>query len=432
MRQTFAISTLGCKVNLYESEAYNELLVEAGYDEVSFSEQADIYIINTCAVTNTAAAKSRQRIAQAKKRNPEAILCVVGCFAQTEEEVLKQQLGVDIIVGNSEKPQLISFIQNFNKGNVVSSVKEARNLEFEYLPVHHFESHTRAFLKIQDGCNQFCSYCIIPLARGNERSLDFDTVVSEARLLVGSGHQEIVLTGIHTGRYCDAKGKTLDDVLKELEQIEALKRIRISSIEITEISDTMIALIANSKKIAKHLHIPLQSGVNTILKKMNRPYTTEEFQGKINKIRNSIPNISISTDIICGFPQESEGEYQETIQFLEACKFSFLHVFPFSVRKATAAEKMNNQIPANVKKERVTELLALSNQLRYQYYLSLVGAQVEVLIEKQKNGYLSGYSGEYMEVFFAGDNSQISQIVPVEIVEISAGKCYGIQGSGTK
>ena len=432
MRQTFAISTLGCKVNLYESEAYNELLVEAGYDEVSFSEQADIYIINTCAVTNTAAAKSRQRIAQAKKRNPEAILCVVGCFAQTEEEVLKQQLGVDIIVGNSEKPQLLSFIQNFNKGNIISSVKEARNLEFEYLPVHHFESHTRAFLKIQDGCNQFCSYCIIPLARGNERSLDFDTVVSEARLLVESGHQEIVLTGIHTGRYCDAKGKTLDDVLKELEQIEALKRIRISSIEITEISDTMIALIANSKKIAKHLHIPLQSGVNTILKKMNRPYTTEEFQGKIDKIRNSIPNISISTDIICGFPQESEEEYQETIQFLEACKFSFLHVFPFSVRKGTAAEKMNDQIPANVKKERVTKLLALSNQLRYQYYLSLVGTQVEVLVEKQKNGYLSGYSGEYMEVFFAGDNSQISQIVPVEIVEISAGKCYGIQGSGTK
>ena len=432
MSQTFAISTLGCKVNLYESEAYYALLVNAGYREVPFTEQADIYIINTCAVTNAAAAKSRQRIAQAKKRNADALLCVVGCFAQTEEDVLRKRFEVDIIVGNSEKPQLLSFIQNYKKENPVNRVKEERNLDFEHLPVHRFESHTRAFLKIQDGCNQFCSYCIIPLARGNERSLNFDTVLSEAKLLVESGHKEIVLTGIHTGRYCDSSGKTLDDVLREMNKIEELKRIRISSIEITEITDFMIQQIANSTKIAKHLHIPLQSGTNTILGKMNRPYTTEEFKAKIDYIRTCIPDISISTDIICGFPYEKESEYQRTLQFVKTCQFSFLHVFPFSVRKGTEAETMSEQISSGTKKERAAELLKYSDELRNQYCQSLIGKQVYVLVEKRKGAYLSGYCEEYMEVYFVGDDSSINQIIPVEIVEISNGKCYGIQESGAK
>ncbi|OCN04603.1 tRNA (N(6)-L-threonylcarbamoyladenosine(37)-C(2))-methylthiotransferase MtaB [Erysipelotrichaceae bacterium MTC7] len=412
----FAIATLGCKVNLYESESYVEQLKQLGYQEVDFKEPADIYIINTCAVTNTASQKSRQKINQAKTHNADAFVCVVGCYVQSDAKA--QNLDVDLLVGSSNKDQLAQLIdQAYQSNEKVNMVQTYDDLQqFEALQVHQFHEKTRAFLKIQDGCNQFCSYCIIPYARGKERSLALASALEQARGLVAAGHKEIVLTGIHTGRYGHGTNDSLYELLKEMVAIEGLLRIRISSIEMNEVSDEILALIASEDKIAKHLHIPIQSGSDTMLLAMNRPYTIASFKEKVKQIRKLMPDISISSDIIMGFPGESEADVQTTLQTIKDVNFSFLHVFPFSKRDGTKAETLQNHVPKALKKERCAVVSAQSKAQYADYIASFVGKKLTVLFETIKDGYAVGHSSEYIQVRLKGDNSLLNQLVIVTAI----------------
>ena len=392
------METLGCKVNEYESAYYTAELEKAGYMAASPREAADLILINTCTVTNTAAAKSRRKISRLKRENPNAFVVVVGCYAQTLEESEREKLGVDLIIGASHKKDLLQEIERVQKqGKSLDAVENARDLtEFESMPIGFFEGQHRAFLKIQDGCNQYCSYCQIPLARGPERSQIPEEVVKSAQMLAENGHQEIVLTGIHTGRYhfrSTNLAQLIDMLLKSTPQNICY---RLSSIEITEVSDELLDLMAENPRLLPHLHIPIQAGDNRTLARMKRPYTVEQFQQRLAEIRRRIPQISISTDVITGFVGESDEEFETTKKTLQDCRFSFLHVFPYSRRKGTAADAMSGFVSGTIAKERTSELLQLSRDLRKKDMARF--DQSAVLIErpdpKDPNLYL-GYSAQY-------------------------------------
>ncbi len=391
----FSITTLGCKVNAYESQFYASSLEKLGFEQVKPNEKCDVCIINTCTVTNTAAQKSRQKIHQAKRLNPEALCVVVGCFVQFANEEERKALDADLIIGAKQKNELPKLIQEtlikHNKLDVVDTV--ARFEAFESMPVHTFETKHRAFLKIQDGCNQFCSYCAIPYARGRERSLNHDEVLNIAKDLSNMKHTEIVLTGIHTGRYNDGEYDLTALLKLLLDHTPENVYYRISSIEITEITDSLINLIKNNHRICHHLHIPVQSACNETLKRMNRPYTIEEFRQGIEKIREQIPDISISTDVIAGFVQESDEEFETTYQNLKDLHLSFFHVFPYSKRNGTKASYLKGEINGNIAKERVSKLLELSNECRDEDMKRF--NPVEVLIERKQDGYYTGYTNQY-------------------------------------
>lgn len=412
----FAIITLGCKVNLYESENYVQSLKEAGYIEVAFNEQADIYIINTCTVTNTASSKSRQKINQARKQNPKAIICAVGCLVQIGDEKLDQLDGIDIMIGSTHKDQLVSLINNAlsknEKYRVVDDVRQ--NSNFDELYVSNFTHHTRAFLKIQDGCDQFCAYCIIPYARGKERSLAPDKVIEQAKKLLSNGHKEIVLSGIHTGRYGKEHQTNLTALIKQL-LITNIYRLRISSIEITEITDEMILLIKEDDRLAKHLHIPLQSGCDKILTLMKRPYDTVYFLDRIRYIQQMIPDISISTDIIVGFPGESEEDFMKTLSFIKEVNFSFLHVFPYSKKSGTVAAQMADQISQDVKRSRVTQLISLSDKLYETYQKTFLAKEVDIIMEAEKDGKWMGHSSHYLPIEIDSDELYRNKVYNVSI-----------------
>lgn len=406
----FNITTLGCKVNAYESEFYASKLEEAGFERVDNESSCDVFIVNTCTVTNTAAQKSRQKIHAAKRLNPDALCVVVGCYAQTAKKEDRDALGADLIIGAKYKNRLVDEIQKVLKNKQKEDcVEDTTNLtDFEAMPIHCFESKHRAFLKIEDGCNQFCSYCAIPYARGRERSLEKNKVLSIAKELALKGHSEIVLTGIHTGRYKDGS-TTLADLLDALlnETPESVY-YRISSIEITEVDSNLINLMKKNPRICHHLHIPIQSACNTTLERMNRPYTIEQFKNRIAEIRKEIPDISISTDVITGFVQESDEEFAETKRNLEEIHFSFMHVFPYSKRDITKAAKMKGHLPGNVGKQRAKELIALSNEFRnadMQRFETL-----EVLIETHENNQYTGYSNQYHPVHIHTDQELSGRI----------------------
>lgn len=411
---TFATITLGCKVNTYETERYEEGLIALGHRCVSNKEQADVYIINTCAVTNTAASKSRQMIHRVKSINPDALVAVVGCYAQMESEKLLEE-GIDILIGSSHKNELPKMIDDVLKTNQKQCVlDDIRKISvFESLPIHKFQHQTRAYLKVQDGCNQFCSYCIIPYTRGQERSLQLDEAIRIAKNLVKNQHQEIVLSGIHTGRYGNDTGSSLDELIMKLCEIEGLQRIRISSIELNEISDTLLSLMEKEEKIAKHLHIPIQSGSDGVLKRMGRPYDMNAFKKRVAEIRARIPNISISSDVIVGFPQESEAEFQETLQNCREINFSFLHVFPYSKRDGTMAAKMDGHLENKIKKARAKQLIALSDELYLDYKKHFIGQTVSVIFERVQNGLAIGHSSEYLSV--CADASLVSKLCDVKV-----------------
>lgn len=415
----YAIACLGCKVNTYEAGSIQETLNAKGYQEVDFKEVADIYLIFTCAVTNTAASKSRQKINQAIRQNKDAIICVVGCYVQINAENMKDNEYIDILVGSNHKHELPQLIERaLNHQEKVVLVDDVRqDVEFEDLPLSKFEHQTRAYMKIQDGCNQFCSYCIIPNARGKERSLPLDKVLENSKQLAKK-HKEIVLAGIHTGRYGVEFGESLTScVATMLNEIPELERIRISSIEITEISDELIALMKANQRIANHLHIPLQSGCDDTLKRMNRPYTTAMFYERIQEIRKNLPGISISTDVIVGFPQESAEEFNQTIEFIKKCKFTFLHVFPFSAKSGTVAEKMADHVTDAVKKQRVLECSQLSQKLYYEYKCTFINQSVDVLIEEYQGENSIGHSSEYCPVTIEGKYER-NEIVHVTITHM--------------
>ena len=425
---TFAIATLGCKVNTDESQGYESALLEKGYEQVSFKEKADVYIINTCAVTNTAGSKSRQKIHAAIALNPEALIAVVGCYAQTASEQLEQDANIDILLGSDGKSRLADMIEEgLRKKRPQKLIHDVRKVNvFEALPIHRFEHQTRAFLKIQDGCNQFCSYCIIPFARGAERSLPEDEVLAIARSLSESGHREIVLSGIHTGRYGNGINSSLCQLMKRMvKEIPKLQRIRISSIEMNEITDELLEFIKGEEKIARHLHIPVQSANTTVLKNMNRPYTIAWFMERVDYIRSLIPDISISSDVITGFPQESEEQFQDTLDNIARMRLSFLHVFPYSRRDHTAAAQMSGHLENKIKKERASRLANLSKQLYTAYKQNFIGKEVSVIFEKEKDGKLIGHSSEYLEVAAAAPLAWLHTMHTVRITALDGDLLVG-------
>lgn len=412
-----AIYTLGCKVNLYESEVIMNSFKKCGYEIVDFEDDADIVIINTCTITNTSDKKSRNIIRQAVKKHENAVIVVMGCYSQVRSADIKEIDGVDIIIGNTKKSKVVSLVEEYLKNKKsITEIDNIMHTDFEAMELDTFETRTRAFVKIQDGCNNFCSYCIIPYSRGNIRSKEKDDVVSEIKCLVKNGYKEVVLTGIHTGHYGkDKYDYDFSDLLSELCKIDNLKRIRISSIEITELDSKFIDVLKNNKVIVNHMHIPLQSGCDKTLKEMNRKYDTKYYLDKINLIRSIRPNISITTDLIVGFPNETEEDFNNTLSFLRKVKFSKIHVFPYSRRKGTKADLMDNQIDEQTKHKRVKEVLKLSEELEIEYMNKFINTDVLVLIEKFENGIISGHTENYIPVKANGVESDINELLMIHI-----------------
>ncbi|MFC3039104.1 tRNA (N(6)-L-threonylcarbamoyladenosine(37)-C(2))-methylthiotransferase MtaB [Virgibacillus xinjiangensis] len=421
---TVAFHTLGCKVNHYETEGIWRMFKDHGYERVEFDHDSDVYVINTCTVTNTGDKKSRQTIRRAVRKNPDAVVCVTGCYAQTSPGEIMEIPGVDIVVGTQDRKQMIQYIEEHKHTkepiNGVSNIM--KNRVFEEMDVPEFTDRTRASLKIQEGCNNFCTFCIIPWSRGLLRSRDPENVVSQARKLVEAGYKEIVLTGIHTAGY----GEDMADynfamLLNDLEtKVDGLKRIRISSIEASQITDEVIEALNKSEKIVRHLHIPLQSGSDTVLARMRRKYSTEYYKEKVEKIRQALPDLAITSDVIVGFPGETEEEFMETYQFIEEIGYSELHVFPFSRRTGTPAAMMKDQVDEEVKNERVQRTIELSNRLAKNYASRYKNEVLEVIPEEKVEGsdsQLVGYTDNYLKVRFDGSPDMIGKIVRVKITD---------------
>lgn len=427
MMGTVAFHTLGCKVNHYETEAIWQLFKEAGYERKEYESKADVYVINTCTVTNTGDKKSRQVIRRAIRHNPDGVICVTGCYAQTSPAEIMAIPGVDIVVGTQDRHKLLGYIEEYRRErqpiNGVGNIMKAR--VFEELDVPAFTDRTRASLKIQEGCNNFCTFCIIPWARGLLRSRNPEEVINQAQQLVDAGYKEIVLTGIHTGGYGeDLKDYNFAKLLKELdERVIGLKRIRISSIEASQITDEVIEVLDQSDKIVRHLHIPLQSGSNTVLKRMRRKYTMEFFAERLTKLKKALPGLAVTSDVIVGFPGETEEEFLETYNFVKDHQFSELHVFPYSKRTGTPAARMEEQVDENVKNERVHRLIALSDQLAKEYASAYEGDVLEIIPEESfkeqegKHNLYVGYTDNYMKVVFEGTEDMIGRLVKVKITK---------------
>ncbi len=419
---TVAFHTLGCKVNHYETEAIWQLFKEENYERVDFEQNADVFVINTCTVTNTGDKKSRQVIRRAIRRNPEAVVCVTGCYAQTASAEIMEIPGVDIVVGTQDRHKLLGYINEYQKErqpiNGVSNIM--KNRTYEELDVPYFTDRTRASLKIQEGCNNFCTFCIIPWARGLMRSRDPKKVIEQATQLVNSGYKEIVLTGIHTGGYGqDLKDYNLAQLLRDLETVDGLERIRISSIEASQLTDEVIEVLKQSHKVVRHLHVPLQSGSDSVLKRMRRKYSMSHFSERIQKLHEALPGLAVTSDVIVGFPGETEAEFQETYDFIVNHHFSELHVFPYSPRIGTPAARMDDQIDEEIKNERVHKLIELSNQLAKTYASQFENNVLEVIPEEKgsHDNVLVGYADNYMKVEFEGDTSLIGQICKVKITK---------------
>ncbi len=395
----FAIITFGCKVNLYESVFMKELLLKNNYVFCDDYKKSDIVIVNTCSVTNTADNKSKKTIRNVRKNNPKGILVVCGCTAENKQEALND-MGIDILIGNKDKSKIVELIEKY-KLNKEKYIKfyHTRHLEFENMEVQRFDELTRAFIKIEDGCNNYCAYCIIPYVRGSVRSKPINEVIEEAKNLVANGHHEIVLTGINTGAYGKEIGQyDLTDLIRELSKIKELERIRVSSIEMTEINDKFISELKNNHKLCGHLHISLQSGSARILKIMNRKYTKEEYLLKVNKIREARPNVNLTTDVIVGFPSETEEEFLECIEFCRKVGFSKIHVFPYSIREGTKAATMSNQIANAIKKQRARELIKIDEKLQYDYNCQFINQTLNVLIEEVSDDISVGHTENFLKV----------------------------------
>ena len=433
MNRTVAIHSLGCKVNSYEAESMEQLLKQAGYTIVPFDENitADIYIINTCSVTNIADRKSRQMLHKSKKINPDAIVVAAGCYVNADTKKAAEDNAVDIVLGNNCKINIVEALENYykdkNNSEMVVDFKEKQ--EYEELKLDEVSTHTRAYIKIQDGCNQFCSYCIIPYTRGRIRSRDIDEIEEEVTKLVSKGFKEVVLTGIHLTSYgVDNNKGSLLEVIMRLDKIEGLQRIRLGSLEPRVITEEFAKTLSSSKKICPHFHQSLQSGCDTVLKRMNRKYTTQEYYDKCCILRKYFNNPAITTDVIVGFPQETEEEFEATKVFLEKVHFYEMHIFKYSRRKGTVADRMEGQVDEKVKTQRSAILLELENKMSKEYRQQHIGKTEEVLIEEivSENGkdYFMGFTPDYIRVKIACDtaldNSEyINTIKKVYMKELS-------------
>ena len=418
------VLTLGCKVNTYESEHIKEKFKEANYEIVDLYDNPDVVVINTCTVTNQSDSKSRKIIRLAKKTNPNAIIVVCGCASEHHKENIVDT-EIDILIGNYYKSKIVELVNEYKINNKkINTFLDMSKVPFEDMKINNFLNKTRAFVKIQDGCNNFCSYCIIPYMRGNIRSKDIDVAYEEIKSLVDNGYQEIVLTGIHTGSYGKGKDFDLIDLIQRISKLDNLKRIRISSIEITELSEKFMEELKNNPKIVNHLHVPIQSGSNRILELMNRKYTTDEFINIIEKIRNIRPEMNFTTDLIVGFPTETDDDFNETTETLKKVNFSKIHTFPYSIRSNTPAATMK-QVNDTIKKERVHKVLALSDELESNYYNKFLNIEMDLLIEEVKDDYSIGHTDNFIKVIIE-DKLKTNNFYKVKINNIVNKEVKGI------
>lgn len=420
--KTVASHALGCKVNQYESEAISELFSQRGYDIVDIDEKADIYIINTCTVTNFGDKKSRQLIRKVKRQNPNSIIAVVGCYAQTAPNEIMKIDGVNIVIGTKNRHNIVNIVENYNKEdgtvNYVSEIMKER--QFEYLSINELKNRTRAYLKIQDGCSQFCSYCIIPYARGPIRSRKKDDIIKEVKILSNNGFKEIVLTGIHVASYGkDLKNTDLKDIIKSVNDIDGIERIRLSSIEPNIITENFVEELSLMPKVCRHFHLSLQSGCEKTLKNMNRHYTPDKYYNSVCTIRKYMPDAAITTDMIVGFPGESDEDFEESYNFAQKVGFAKIHVFQFSPKKGTPAAKMENQIENNIKSERSKKLIKLSDNMALNFMNKFLNTDAEVLFEKNiGNNLYEGHMSNYIKVIAKSDKDIENLILNVRIKNI--------------
>lgn len=422
MRKKVALHNLGCKVNAYETDAMQELLKEAGYEIVPFQPGADIYLINTCTVTNIADRKSRQMLHKAKKMNPDAIVVAAGCYAQTDTGKLNQDEAVDLILGNNQKKNIVEALKDYEKEHVKKTriIKINQTKEYEELEIHSTAEHVRAYIKVQDGCNQFCTYCIIPYARGRVRSRRTEHILKEVRELAEKGYKEIVLTGIHLSSYgMDFKGEEdLLSLIQEVHKVEGIRRIRLGSLEPGIITEKFVQGISALEKVCPHFHLSLQSGCDRTLERMNRRYRSAEYAKKCALIRMYYENPALTTDVIVGFPMETEEDFRESYQFVEGIRFYETHIFKYSRRLGTKAAAMDGQIPEKIKGERSEQLLLLNEKRSREYEEALIGKKLDILLEEKLlvNGkeYFVGHSREYVKAAVeTGTGYQVNDIVSV-------------------
>ncbi|MGI9950816.1 tRNA (N(6)-L-threonylcarbamoyladenosine(37)-C(2))-methylthiotransferase MtaB [Moorellaceae bacterium AZ2] len=426
-----ALASLGCKVNQNELEALKGLFRSAGYQVVPFDTPADVYVVHTCTVTHLSDRKSRQMIRRAVRNNPEAVVAVTGCYAQVAPEEVLSIPGVDVIVGTRDRVRLVELVEEARRtGKVINAVREPEKGEpFEELPVTQV-SRARAFLKIQEGCEEYCTYCIVPYARGPLRSRAPQLIVEEVQRLVAAGYQEIVLTGVHTGAYGRdlPGGVDLDQLLRQLLEVPGLGRLRLSSIDPLDFTPELIRTLTEAEKICPHFHIPLQSGNDFILRRMGRKYTSRQYLELLELLRTRRPRVAITTDIIVGFPGEQEDHFRHTLEVAERAAFARLHAFPYSPRAGTPAATMPDQVPAEIKKERMARLLNLGRRLEENYARSFLGETLDVLVEEKLAGdenLWEGHTGNYLTVFFAAPGDWTGRLVPVRLRDWQEGKIRG-------
>lgn len=416
-----ALHNLGCKVNAYETEAMQQMLQEAGYEIVPFQGEADIYLINTCTVTNMADRKSRQMLNRAKKKNPDAVVVAVGCYVQAQEEAGNSADYADIVIGNNRKTDLIRILKEYEEHHRAADIIDISSTkEYEPLHVSRTAEHTRAYIKVQDGCNQFCTYCIIPYTRGRVRSRQKEDVIREVEELASGGYQEIVLTGIHLSSYgMDLEGENLLSLIRSVSLVEGIKRIRLGSLEPRIITDVFAEELSKNEKICPHFHLSMQSGCDATLRRMNRKYTSQEYYEKCCILRKYFRNPALTTDVIVGFPGETEEEFEASRTFIDRVDFYETHVFQYSRRHGTKAADMPDQVPETVKKKRSEVLLALDEKKRRAYEQSWIGKTVEVLMEEEtrQDGecFQTGHTKEYVRVRLTGAGNLKNQIVSMQI-----------------
>lgn len=428
-----AFYTLGCKVNQADTASMENLFLRSGHQLVSFDGEADVYIINTCVVTNTGQRKSRQTIHRAIRKNPNALIVVTGCYPQTAAEEVKAIAGVDMIIGNQDRAQIVQLVEErlaHRQTDTLDAVhKLTASTAFEEMAAGDITDKTRAFLKIQEGCNQFCTYCIIPYARGPLRSRSLESIRTETQRLISAGFKEIVLIGIHLGCYGkeNPDGPTLYDAVKTVLDVPGVQRLRLGSLESVEVEPRLLTLMQEDARFCRHLHLPLQSGCDKTLQAMHRPYTTAKFKTLLADIKNRVPDIAITTDVIVGFPGETEADFEITCKFAESCGFSKMHIFPFSARKGTPAEKFAGAVTEAVKKERADILGGIDETMHKTFLQAMVGQTAEVLFEQPAGeDYFEGLTGNYQRVFVkSGGRNLAGEILPVKITAFDGEKLLG-------
>lgn len=421
MNKKIAFITLGCKVNLYDTEAMAELFTEKGYEVVDFEEYADVYLINTCTVTNLGDKKSRQMIRRAKRINPNSVVVATGCYAQVASEEVAKIEGINIVIGTKNRSEIVETVENYVAENgVVNNVSDIMGeKEFEPLQISRLTNRTRAYIKIQEGCNRYCTYCIIPYARGPIRSRKPEEVVEEVKKLAENGFKEVVLTGIHVASYgLDLGNITLADIIEKVHSVDGIERIRFSSMEPLAIDNEFVARMSKLPKVCDHYHLSLQSGCNRTLKRMNRKYNAEQYAEACERLRNAFPNVAITTDIIVGFPDETEEDFKESLAFAERMKLDKIHTFPYSPKKGTPAAKMKNQISGDVKSQRSKEMIALSDKMNIDFLNNNIGKTVPVLFEDMENGFWQGHTTNYIKVLAKSDENLNNKIVDVKLDKI--------------